>query len=142
MAAMIAWFEMDFSLLLETFMDERDFKVTNVYPFPFMIFSLCRSSGVPIRHIDKLKTPLSTIGIGIIRDEANELSPPRGPRPVLPPLVDNLADMVAQARVATHAASEKLTLRRSSLSRVVTLLGAPLAQPISRLWSCLLGSRN
>ena len=65
-----------------------------------MIFSLCRSAGVPIWHVDQLKTPLGIVDIGLFRDEANELAPRRGPHPELPPLGDNLADMVAQARTA------------------------------------------
>ena len=48
MEAMIAGFEVDFSWLLEAVMHERCFKVTTTYPFPCMIFSLCRSEGVPI----------------------------------------------------------------------------------------------
>ena len=53
---------------------------------------------MPIWHVDQLKTLLGTIDISLIRDEANELAPRRGPHPELPPLDDNLADMVAQAR--------------------------------------------
>ena len=74
---------------------KRDFKVRTIYPFPCMIFSLCRSAGVPIWHVDQLKTPLCTVDISLIRDEANELDPHRGPRTELPPLGDNLADTVA-----------------------------------------------
>ena len=103
MAAMIARFEVDFASLLQAVMHERDFKVTTTYPFPCMIFSLCRSAGVPIWHIDQLKTPLGTVDIGLIRDEANELAPHRRPRPEVPPLDENLADTVAHARTATHA---------------------------------------
>ena len=121
-------------------MYERDFKVTTTYPFPCMIFSLCRSICVPIWHVDQLKTPMNTVDIGLIRDEANELAPRRGPRPELPPLGYNLADTVAQARTATQDAL--LTLPRSNLSRVVALPRAPLAQPLSPLWSRLLGSKN
>ena len=47
-------------------MYERDFKVTTTYPFPCMIFSHCRSAGVPILHVDKLKNPLGTVDIGLI----------------------------------------------------------------------------
>ena len=46
MEAMIAWFEVDFVWLLQAIMHERAFKVTTTYPFPCMIFSLCRSAGV------------------------------------------------------------------------------------------------
>ena len=48
MAAMIAGFEVDFAWLLQAVMYERALKVTTTYPFPCMIFSLCRSAGVPI----------------------------------------------------------------------------------------------
>ena len=90
-------------------MYERAFKVTTTYPLPCMIFSLCRSACMPIWHVDHLKTPLGIVDIGLIRDEANELAPRRGPRPELPPLGDNLTDTVAQARTATQAASTNTT---------------------------------
>ena len=48
MAVMIARFEVEFSWFLQAVMHERAFKVTTTYPFPCMIFSLCRSAGVPI----------------------------------------------------------------------------------------------
>ena len=74
-AAMIAEFEVDFAWLLQAVMYEREIKVTTTYPFPCMIFALCRSAGVPICHIDQLRTPPGTIDVGLIRDEANELAP-------------------------------------------------------------------
>ena len=79
MAAMTAGFEVDFAWLLQAVMHERSFKVTTTYPFPCMIFSLCRSVGVSIWQVDQLKTPLDTVDIGLIRDEANELAPRKGP---------------------------------------------------------------
>ena len=48
MAAMIAGFEVNFAWLLQAVMHKRAFKVTTTYPFPWIIFSLCRSAGVPI----------------------------------------------------------------------------------------------
>ena len=83
----------------------RAFKVTTTYPFPCMIFSLCMSACEPIWHINQLKTPLGTVNIGLIRDEANELAPRRGPRPELPPLGENLANTVAHSRTAMQAIS-------------------------------------
>ena len=68
---------------------------------------------MPIWHVDQLKTLLGTVDIGLIRDEANELDPRRGPHPELPPLGDNLADTVAQARTATQAASTNTTMVES-----------------------------
>ena len=79
MAAMIAKFEVDFAWLLQAVMHERAFKVTTTYPFPCMIFSLCRSAGVPIWHVNQLKIPLGTVDIGLIRDEANKLASCRCP---------------------------------------------------------------
>ena len=70
MAAMMVGFKVDFALLLQAVFHKRAFKVTTTYPFPCMIFSLCRSAGVPIRHIDQLKTPQGTVYIGLIKDEA------------------------------------------------------------------------
>ena len=94
-AAMIARFQVDFAWLLQAVMHERAFKVTTTYPFPCMIFAICRTAGVPIWHIDQLKTPQGTVDVGLIRDEANELAPRRGPRPGLPPLTDDLANTVS-----------------------------------------------
>ena len=74
-------FEVDFVWLLQAVMHERAFKATTTYPFPCMIFSLCRSAGVPIWHVDQLKTLLGTVDIGLIKDEANELALRRGPLP-------------------------------------------------------------
>ena len=68
---------------------------------------------MPIWHVDQLKTPLGAVDISLIRDEANELAPRRGPRLELPPLCDNLADTVAHARTATQAASTDTTLVES-----------------------------
>ena len=109
MAAMIGVFEVDFACLLQAVMHERSFKVTTTYPFPRMIFSLCRSVGVSIWQVDQLKTPLDTVDIGLIRDEVNELAPRRGSRPELPPLGDYLADTVAHARTAMQATSTDTT---------------------------------
>ena len=116
-------------------MHERDFKVTTTNPFSCMIFCLCKSVGVPIWHIDQLKTPLGTVDTGLIRDEANVLAPRRGTLPELPPLGKNMADTVEQARMATQAPSETTdtTLVESSWVEV-----QPLATPLLSLipFSC------
>ena len=96
---------MDFTWLLLEVMHERDFKVTTTYPFSCMIFSFCRYAGVTIWHIDQLKTPLGTIDITFIKDEANQLASRRGPHLELPPLGENLADTVAHARTVMQATS-------------------------------------
>ena len=140
MEVMIAGFEVDFAWLLQAVIHERAFKVLTPYPFHCIIFSLCRSAGVPIWHVDQIKTPLGTVDIGIIRDEANELAPRERPRQELPLLCDNLADTVAQARTATQAACTDTTPVESI--PIVALPRSLLAQPLSALWSCLLGSRN
>ena len=137
MAAMIAGFEVDFAWLVQAVMHERAFKVTTTYPFPCMIFALCRTAGVPIWHIDQLKTPQGTIDVGLIRDEANEVAARRGPRPELPPLVDDLSDTVAQARAATQASTDTTPVESIpgsspalSSSRTAPL---PLLVPLARV---------
>ena len=97
---------MDFVWLLQAVMHERPFKVTSTYPFPCIVFALCRSVGVPIWHIDQIKSPSSSIDIGLIRDEANELAPHRGPHPKVPLLGENLADTVEQAEAPIQVTSE------------------------------------
>ena len=133
MAVMIAGFEVDFAWLLQAVMHERAFKVTATYPFPCMIFALCRSAGVPIWHVDQLKTPQGTVNVGLIRDEANELAPRRGPRLELPPL----ADIVAQARTPTQASTNTTPVESisgsspaPSSSRTAPL---PLLVPLARI---------
>ena len=90
-------------------MNESAFKFTTTYPFPCMIFALCISAGVTIWHVDQLHTPKGSVDVGLIRDEANELAPRRGPCPELPPLADDPADIVAQARTPTEAVSTDTT---------------------------------
>ena len=112
-------------------MHERAFMVTTTYPFPCMIFSLCRYAGVYIWYIDQLKTPLGTVDIGLIRDEANELTPRMGPCPELPPHGDNLVDTVAQAGTTMPATSET-----TNTTPIESILGSStargsLAQPLS-----------
>ena len=120
MEAMIAGFEVDFPWLLLVVMHERSFKVTTTYPFPCMIFALCRSAGVPIWHVDQPKTPQGTVDVGLIRDEANELAPCRGPHPELPPLADDFAYTVAQARTATQASTDTTPVESISGSSTAT----------------------
>ena len=74
MAAMIAEFQVDFAWLLQAVMHERDFKFTITYPFLCMIFSLCRSAGVSIWHIDQLKTPLGTVDIVFTQRASSRVS--------------------------------------------------------------------
>ena len=95
-----------------------------------MIFALCRSAGEPIWHIDQLRTPPGTINVGLIRDEANELAPRRGPRPELPPLSDDLADTVAQARTATQASTDTTPVESIPSSSTAPL---PTPAPLARV---------
>ena len=93
---------------------------------------------MPIWNGDQLKTPLGTVDISLIRDEANELAPCRGTRPELPPLGENLADTVAQARTATKAASTDTTpidsiLGSSTAPRSSRSTPFPVLVPLSRV---------
>ena len=75
MEAMIDRFKVDFAWILQEVMHERAFKVTTTYPFPCMIFALCRSTGVPIWHVDQLNTSQGTVDVGLIRDDDNKVAP-------------------------------------------------------------------
>uniref|UniRef100_M1DFS1 Integrase core domain containing protein n=1 Tax=Solanum tuberosum TaxID=4113 RepID=M1DFS1_SOLTU len=46
-AALVAGFEIDFARMLIAEIHERAFKASTTYPFPCLIFQLCRDSGVP-----------------------------------------------------------------------------------------------
>ena len=89
---MVVGFKVDFAWLLQVVIHERAFKATTTYPFPCMIFELCRSAGVPVWHIDVLKTPTGIMDIGFFWDETNELAPNRGTRAELQSLSGELGN--------------------------------------------------
>ena len=76
---MVTGFEVDVPTLLLEVIDERGFKATTTYRIPCLILELCRFAGVPICHIDIIMIPTGIIDIGLIRDEANEAAPKKGP---------------------------------------------------------------
>ncbi|KAG5599363.1 hypothetical protein H5410_030733, partial [Solanum commersonii] len=49
-AALVAGLELDFAHMLLAEIHERTIKTSTTYPFPCLIFQLCRDSGVPIWH--------------------------------------------------------------------------------------------
>ena len=73
-----------------------------------MIFELCRSARVPVWHIDMLKTPIGIVDISLIRDDANEIDPNRGPRAEVQQLGERLATTVEQAQWADQDTSEPI----------------------------------
>ncbi|KAG5611136.1 hypothetical protein H5410_022417 [Solanum commersonii] len=62
---------------------------------------LCRDSGVPIWHCDRLVHPTGALDIGLIRDEANVAAPRREPQVEVPPLGTDLAVLMGRPRVMT-----------------------------------------
>ncbi|KAG5599583.1 hypothetical protein H5410_030953 [Solanum commersonii] len=77
--ALVAGVEIDFARMLLVQIHKRAFKTSATYPFPCLIFQLCRDSRVPIWHSDRLIHPIGTLDIGLIRDEANVVAPHREP---------------------------------------------------------------
>ena len=132
MAAMISGFEVDFAWLLQAVMHERAFKVTSTYPFPCMIFALCRSAGVPTWHVDHLKTRRALLMLASSETRPMSWIHVEGPVQSCP-----LADTVAQARTGTQEASTDTTL-------VESIPGSSTApsSPLSPLSSHLLRTRN
>ncbi|KAG5632238.1 hypothetical protein H5410_003955 [Solanum commersonii] len=97
-AALVVGVEIDFAHMLLAEIHERAFKTSTTYLFPCLIFQLCRDSGVPIWHCDKLIHPTGTLDISLIRDEANVAAPCREPQVKVPSLGVDLADTVGQAQ--------------------------------------------
>uniref|UniRef100_M1DEN3 Integrase core domain containing protein n=1 Tax=Solanum tuberosum TaxID=4113 RepID=M1DEN3_SOLTU len=97
-AALVAGVEIDFARMLLAEIHEMAFKTSTTYPFPCLIFHLCRDSGVPIWHCDKLVHPTGALDIGLIRDEENVAAPRREPQIKVPPLGTDLVDTVGQAQ--------------------------------------------
>ncbi|KAG5579575.1 hypothetical protein H5410_050202 [Solanum commersonii] len=56
-AALVAGVEIDFARMLLAEIHERAFRTSTTYPFPCLIFQLCRDSGVPIWHSTSRREP-------------------------------------------------------------------------------------
>ncbi|KAG5619638.1 hypothetical protein H5410_004856 [Solanum commersonii] len=96
-AALVAGVEIDFARMLLAEIHERAFRTSTTYPFPCLIFQLCRDSGVLIWYCDRLVHPTGALDINLIRDEANVAAPRREPQVEVPLLGTNLADILGQA---------------------------------------------
>jgi len=141
-AALVAGVEIDFARMLLAEIHERAFRTSTTYPFPCLIFHLCRDSGVPIWHCDKLVHPTGALDIGLIRDEANVAAPRREPQIEVPPLGPDLADTVGQAQggdpiIPDHAdtvpgSSSQAASMAPSSSRSTPQLGATVV-PLARV---------
>uniref|UniRef100_M1DTP8 Integrase core domain containing protein n=1 Tax=Solanum tuberosum TaxID=4113 RepID=M1DTP8_SOLTU len=90
---LVAGLEIDFARMLLADIHEKAFKTSTTYLFPCLILQLCRDSGVPIWHCDRLIHPMGTLDVGLIRDEANMAAPRRGPQ-IDVPLGSDLVDVV------------------------------------------------
>uniref|UniRef100_M1DE39 Integrase core domain containing protein n=1 Tax=Solanum tuberosum TaxID=4113 RepID=M1DE39_SOLTU len=94
-ATLVVGLEIDFARMLLAEIHDKAFKTSTTYPFPCLIFQLCRDSGVPIWHCDRLIHPTGTLDVGLIQDEVNVAAPRRGPR-IDVPLGTDLVDIVKQ----------------------------------------------
>uniref|UniRef100_M1DPU3 Integrase core domain containing protein n=1 Tax=Solanum tuberosum TaxID=4113 RepID=M1DPU3_SOLTU len=141
-AALVAGVEINFARMLLAEIHDRAFKTSTTYPFPCLIFQLCRDSGVLIWHCDKLVHPTGALDIGLIRDEANVAAPRREPQVEVPPLGADLADTVGQAQggdpsISDHtttvpASSFQAAIMAPSSSRSTPHLGATVV-PLARV---------
>ena len=93
---------------------ERDFETSTTYPFYCMIFNLYRDAGVPICNRDSLRTPNTTVALGLIMDDANIEVSQRNPKVELQLLSENFADMVELARGAYPTTSQHTDATRTS----------------------------
>uniref|UniRef100_M1D9A8 Putative plant transposon protein domain-containing protein n=1 Tax=Solanum tuberosum TaxID=4113 RepID=M1D9A8_SOLTU len=79
-AALVAGVDIDFARMLLVEIHERAFKTSTTYPFPCLIFQLCRDSRVPIWHGERLIHSTGTLDIGLIRDKENVVASRREPQ--------------------------------------------------------------
>uniref|UniRef100_M1DL71 Integrase core domain containing protein n=1 Tax=Solanum tuberosum TaxID=4113 RepID=M1DL71_SOLTU len=109
-AALVAGVEIDFARMLLAEIHERAFRTSTTYPFPCLIFHLCRDSGVPIWHCDRLVHPTRALDINLIRDEANVAAPRRDPQieADLANLRTNVDAILATPSVETQASPTTL----------------------------------
>uniref|UniRef100_M1DUM3 Integrase core domain containing protein n=1 Tax=Solanum tuberosum TaxID=4113 RepID=M1DUM3_SOLTU len=141
-AALVVGLEINFSRMIIAEIHERDFKASTTYHFPCLIFQLCRDSGVPIWHCDKLIRATRTLDIDLIRDEANVVAPRREPQVEVPPLGVDLVDDVEQIQDDdlappahtddTPASPYQAASRAPSSSRVTPPSGASVV-PLARV---------
>uniref|UniRef100_M1DJF2 Integrase core domain containing protein n=1 Tax=Solanum tuberosum TaxID=4113 RepID=M1DJF2_SOLTU len=141
-AALIAGVEIDLARMLLAEIHERAFKTSTTYPFPCLIFQLCRDSGMPIWHYDRLIHPTGDLDIDLIRDEANVAAPRRDPQVEVPPLGADLADTVGLAQGGdpiipnnydtVPASSSQAASMAPSSSRSTPQLGA-IVVPLARV---------
>ncbi|KAG5615474.1 hypothetical protein H5410_015298 [Solanum commersonii] len=117
-AALVAGVEIDFARMLLEEIHKRAFKTSTTYPFPCLIFQLCRDFGVPIWHCDRLIHPIGALDIGLIRDEANGATPRREPLVEVPPLGADLADTASIMAPSSSRSTPQLGATVVPLARV------------------------
>lgn len=105
-AALVAGLKIDFARMMLAEIHERAFKTSTTYPFPCLIFQMCRDAGVKIWHYDTIFKHTWTMDIGLIKDEANVAAPHIGHMINVPPLSENLADKMELDQGADLAAPE------------------------------------
>ncbi|KAG5585933.1 hypothetical protein H5410_046367 [Solanum commersonii] len=77
-AVLVAGVEIDFARMLLAEIHERAFRTSTTYPFPCLIFQLCRDSGVPIWHSDRLVHPIGALDIVSIGPNSSRSTPQLG----------------------------------------------------------------
>lgn len=93
---------------------------------------MCKDARVPIRHCDTPRIRIETLGICLMRDEANITAPCRGPWVESPPLGENLVSMVEIAQWTYLSALEQPHL---GLLLTWSQHDPPLVQVHTNCWS-------
>uniref|UniRef100_M1DX77 Integrase core domain containing protein n=1 Tax=Solanum tuberosum TaxID=4113 RepID=M1DX77_SOLTU len=98
-ATMVAGFEIHFTRVLITEIQERVFKATTTLPFPCLIFQLCKDASVLVWHCERLLNAYKTLDICLIMYDSNLAAPHREPQVEGPPLEDDFAADVEKMQV-------------------------------------------
>lgn len=128
--------EIYFAHLMLAGIHEMAFNTATTYPFPWLIFYMCRDAGLSIRHCHTHRRPTGMLDIGLIKDEANVVAPRRGPRVLVLPLGKNLADMVEQALGAE--ATSRVPALLVAIPRTATMIPLAIVQKIDAYMDILL----
>lgn len=133
-ATLVEGLEIDFARTIIVEIHERALKTSTTYYFPFLVFKLCKDTGVQIWHYDRFRRPSGIEYISLIRDEANVAEPRKGTLTEVPPLRTNFGytnelaegtdpDVEENAHPtpasSSHAAITALILSRSTPPAVV-----------------------
>uniref|UniRef100_M1DEJ7 Putative plant transposon protein domain-containing protein n=1 Tax=Solanum tuberosum TaxID=4113 RepID=M1DEJ7_SOLTU len=75
LVALLVRLEIDFTQIIISEIHERAFRRTTTFPFPCLIFRMCKESIVSIWHCERLVKVTKTVDVRLIQDDTNPVAP-------------------------------------------------------------------